>query len=96
MVYTVWAVFGLLILNFLIALSLRFWEGSFDPAFALKYVKDVLYYVLPLNVILSMASIDPTGWILVILFFVFGFFIVVNYVVDIVKLFRQEQSGPPS
>lgn len=88
MIYTMWAVFGLMIIDFLIAFFRRFWEGSFDPAFALGYLKDVLYYVLPLNVILSMTSIDPTGWILVIFYFIGGIAVILKYVLDIIKKFR--------
>lgn len=88
MVYTMWAVFGFMIIDFLIALFRHFWEGNFDPKFVLEYLKDIVFYVLPLNVILSMISIDPTGWILVILFFIGGIAIVLKYILDIIGKFR--------
>ncbi|MBD0381802.1 hypothetical protein [Paenibacillus sedimenti] len=89
MLYTMWAVFGLMIIDFLIAFFKLFWEGAFNPSFVLGYLKDILYYVFPLNVLLSLLSIDPTGWILVIFYFIGGIAIVLKYVVDIIKRFQK-------
>lgn len=83
-----WAVFGLMLIDLLIALFRSFWVGSFDPKVVLSYLKDILYYVLPLNIILSMTSIDPTGWILVVLYFVGGLSVVIKYLLDIKKRFE--------
>ncbi|MGM0880758.1 MAG: hypothetical protein ACQEXQ_06905 [Bacillota bacterium] len=87
MIYTMWAIFGLMILDFIVAFSKSFWEGSFNITF-LDYLKDILFYVLPLNVIISMIPIDPTGWILVILYFVGGISVILKYVLDIKKRFQ--------
>lgn len=83
MLYTLWGVYGLMILNFLIQFIQMFWKGSFDTSFVLDYLKDVVYFVLPLNIILSMLSIDPTGWILVTFFFIGGIAVVIKYLMDI-------------
>ncbi|AJY76948.1 hypothetical protein VN24_23295 [Paenibacillus beijingensis] len=88
MIYTMWAIFGLMIIDFLIAFFRLFWEGSFNPTFVLGYLKDVLYYVLPLNVIISMSPIDPTRWILVIFYFVGGVAVVLKYLMDIKRKFH--------
>ncbi|UUZ94058.1 hypothetical protein LJK87_05370 [Paenibacillus sp. P25] len=92
MLYTMWAVFGLMILDFLIGFLQSFWRGTFDTSF-LSYLKDILYYVLPLNVILSMVSIDPTGWILLSLYFIGGISVALKYILDIVKKFRKPASS---
>lgn len=87
MIYTMWAIFGLMIIDFIIAFSKSFWEGSFNTTF-LGYLKDILYYVLPLNIIISMIPIDPTGWILVIVYFVGGISVILKYVLDIKRRFQ--------
>ena len=48
-IYTLWGIFGFMLIDFLIAFFKSFWEGSFGPTFVLGYLKDVLYYVLPLR-----------------------------------------------
>jgi hypothetical protein len=87
LVYTIWAVFGLMFIDLLIGLFKSFWKGSFDTSFLLDYLKDILYYVFPLTIILDMTSIDPTSWILVVAYFVFGLAIVIKYLKDIIKRF---------
>ncbi|NOV01156.1 hypothetical protein [Paenibacillus planticolens] len=88
MIYTLWAIFGLMIIHFLISFFKSFWEGSFDVTFVLGYLKDVLYYVLPLNVLVNLVSIDPTGWILVIFYFICGIAVILKYLLDIKKIFQ--------
>jgi hypothetical protein len=88
MVYTMWAVFGLMIIDFLIAFFKSFWKGSFGPTIVLDYLKDVLYYVFPLNIIISMIPMDPTGWILVIFYFVGGLAVIIKYIIDIKGKFQ--------
>lgn len=86
-IYTMWAIFGLMIIDFIIAFAKSFWEGTFNTTF-LDYLKDILFYVLPLNVIISMIPIDPTGWILVSLYFIGGISVILKYVLDIKKRFQ--------
>jgi hypothetical protein len=87
MIYTMWAIFGLMTIDFLIVLFRSFWAGSFAPTFVLDYLKDILYYVLPLNILVSMTSLDPTGWILVIWYFIGGLAVIIKYVLDIKSRF---------
>ena len=91
MIYTMWAIFGLMIIDFLIVLFRSFWQGSFDPGFVLGYLKDVLYYILPLNMIVSMTAIDPTGYTLVTFYFIGGIAVIIKYVMDIVRRFRSQE-----
>lgn len=86
--YTMWAVFGFMILDFLTAFIKSFWKGSFGPNLILPYLKDILYYVLPLNILISMFTIDPTGWILLIFYFAGGLAVSVKYIMDLVKKFK--------
>lgn len=88
MMYTMWAIFGLMIIDFLIAFFQSFWKGSFNPTFVLGYLKDVLYYVLPLEIVLSLIPTDPTGWTLVIFYFVGGIAVILKYLLDIKRKFQ--------
>ncbi len=87
MIYTVWAIFGLMIIDFLIVLFQSFWQGSFHPTFILGYLKDILYYILPLNILVSMSSIDPTGYALLVFYFIGGLAVIIKYVLDIKSRF---------
>lgn len=88
MVYTLWGVLGLMSLDLLIQLLKSFWKGSFNLTFVLDYLKDVLYYVMPLTVLLSLFDLDPTGWALVIFYFLGGLAVMVKYVTDIIHRFK--------
>lgn len=88
MVYTLWGVLGLMSLDLLIQLLKSFWKGSFNVTFVLDYLKDVLYYVMPLTVLLSLFDLDPTGWALVIFYFLGGLAVMVKYVTDIIHRFK--------
>jgi hypothetical protein len=88
LVYTLWAVFGLMIIDFLIGFIKSFWKGSLTLTYVLDYLKDVLFYVMPLYIIVTISSIDPTGWILNIFYFIGGIAVSLKYLLDIVKKFK--------
>lgn len=83
-IYMMLAVFGLMIIDFLLAFFKSFWTGTFSPSIVLNYLKDIVYYVLPLNILVSMMSIDPTGWILLIFYFIGGLAVIIKYGIDII------------
>lgn len=91
--YTMWAVLGMMIIDFLTAFIPSFWKGTFDTTF-LPYLKDILYYVLPLNFLLSMVPIDPTEYTLIVLFFMGGASVIIKYVLDIIGRFRRLAEQP--
>lgn len=88
MLYTLWAVFGLMLIDFLIAFVKSFWNGSFSPTLVLEYLKGVLYYVFPLNFLISMFSLDPTGWVLIAFYFIGGIAVSLKYLLDIINRFK--------
>ena len=88
MLYTMWAVFGLMILDLLLGFLKSFWKGTLTSDFILGYLKDLLYYVIPLNYLVYMFPIDPTGWILIAFFFVGGLAVAIKYLLDIIKKFK--------
>ncbi|QHW34702.1 hypothetical protein GZH47_30510 [Paenibacillus rhizovicinus] len=83
-VYTMWGVFVFMILDFVIAFARSFWAGTFDTTF-IGYLKDIVFYVVPLNFILTMTPIDPSHYTLVTLYFIGGASVIIKYVVDIVR-----------
>ncbi|WP_336788802.1 hypothetical protein [Paenibacillus sp. MMO-177] len=85
--YTFWGVFGFMIIDFVIAFSKSFWQGSFKTSF-LPYLKDILFYVYPLYFLLSIVNLDPTEWTLITLFFIGGLSLIVKYVLDIIGRFK--------
>lgn len=87
-IYTMWGIFGLMSIDLLIALFKSFWKGSFNPTLVLDYLKDILYFVFPLNIVISFFEIDPTGWILIIFYFVGGIAIIIKYLTDIINRFK--------
>jgi hypothetical protein len=88
LVYTMMAVFGLMIIDFVIAFIKNFWKGSFNLTFMLDYLKDVLFYVAPLYIIVTLSSIDPTGWIMKVFYIILGIAVSLKYLMDIVKKFK--------
>ncbi len=88
MLYTMWAVLGLMLLDFIVGLVRSVVTKSFSPKMVLEYLKALLYFVFPLLIVLSLMPIDPTGWILVIFYYIGGLAIILNYIVEIVKKWR--------
>jgi hypothetical protein len=88
MLYTIWAVLGFMLLDFVIAFIRSFWKGSFNTSFVLDYLKDILYFIIPLKMIISLFPLDPTGWILVVFYFIAGIAIIIKYIVDIKNKFQ--------
>ncbi|MGG1401562.1 hypothetical protein ABE288_27650 [Bacillus salipaludis] len=83
LLYTMWGVFGLMIIDFLIGFFQSFWKGSFTPSIVINYLKDIIYLVLPLNILISLFPIDPSGWILVTFYFIGGLGVILKYLMDI-------------
>lgn len=82
-IYSLLAVFGIMIIDFLFTFFKSFWAGTFSPTIVLDYLKDIVYYILPLNIIISMMSIDPTGWVLVIFYFIGAIAVILKYLLNI-------------
>ncbi|WP_134699372.1 hypothetical protein [Ammoniphilus sp. YIM 78166] len=84
-----WAVFGSMCLDLVIGFGRSFWAGTFSqiPTMILGYLKDILYFVAPLTVIMTMMTIDPTGWVLLILYYLGSLAVIWNYLVAIKNKF---------
>ncbi len=83
-----WAVMGLMLLDFLIGVFRSLVSKSFSPNMVLDYLKDTLYFVFPLMVLMTLIPIDPTGWILLAFYYIGGLAIVWNYLKSIVNKWK--------
>jgi hypothetical protein len=87
LLYTMMAVLGLMIVDFVIAFFTNLFKGSFNLTFMMDYLKDVLYYVMPLYFIGTMGSHDPTGWVLYTFYYILGIAAALKYLMGIFKRF---------
>lgn len=83
MLYAMWAVLGMMSLDLLVGLYRSLRAGSFSHMPLLGYLQDTLYYVLPLFVLVQLMPLDPTGWIMLIAYYLGAFGVVVKYAGDI-------------
>ena len=70
MLYSLWIVLGLMALNFLTGLYRSLRVGDFSPALILGYLQDLLYYVFPLLLLASISTLDTTGWVVLVGYYV--------------------------
>lgn len=83
-----WAVIGLLLIDFLIAIFRSGANGTFSPNIVIGYLQNFLYHIFPLLVIFYLMPIDPTGWILITFYFISGLALIWHYLVDIKNNWR--------
>lgn len=83
MLYTLWAVLGLMLVDFIIGLFRSIVTKAFTPKIGLDTLKYILYYVFPLVFITSLIPIDPSGWILMVFYYITGLFVIWHYLVSI-------------
>ncbi|MCM2532980.1 hypothetical protein NDK43_12000 [Neobacillus pocheonensis] len=83
-----WAVLGLMLLDFIVGLFKSLVTKSFNLKMVLDYLKDVLYLVFPLVFILNLMPIDPTGWILLVFYYIGGLAVIWNYLSGIINKWR--------
>jgi hypothetical protein len=79
---------GLMMLDFVISLVRSVVTNTFSVAIVLDTLKSVLYMIFPLLFVYSLESIDPTGWVLKIFYYIGGLAIIWNYLVSIVNNWR--------
>lgn len=86
MLYSMWAVLGLMGLSFLMDLFRALKAGGFSHSLILSYLQDMVYYVLPLILLANMQSLDPTGWLLLLGYYIGALGVVLKY---LFSLFRK-------
>lgn len=85
MLYSMLVVLGVMGLSFLFGLYKSLKAGDFSSDLILTYLKDMLYYVFPLFLISNMMSLDPTGFILLIAYYVGALGVVLKYLANFKK-----------
>ncbi|SDN01370.1 hypothetical protein SAMN04487897_101793 [Paenibacillus sp. yr247] len=79
MLYSMLIVLGFMGLNFLFGLYKSLKAGSFSSSPFLAYLRDLLYYVFPLFLLSNMMSLDPTGFLLLIAYYLGALGVVLKY-----------------
>lgn len=79
MLYSLWIVLGFMALDFLVGLFRALLKKTFTPELILSYLKDTLYYVLPLLLLASISALDTTGWIVEVGYYIGALGIVLKY-----------------
>jgi hypothetical protein len=70
-------------LDFLIGFAKSIWNRTFSLQLVLDYLKDMVFFVLPLLILLNLNPLDPTGIVLTVVFYVCGLAIVLHYLFSI-------------
>jgi hypothetical protein len=83
-----WAVLGLMLVDFLIGAFRSLVTKSFTHKLVLGYLSDLLHYVFPLLIIMTLMRLDPTGWILLVVYYISGLAIIWHYLAQIVNKWR--------
>ncbi|EFM12511.1 conserved hypothetical protein [Paenibacillus curdlanolyticus YK9] len=79
MLYALWIVLGFMALDFLVSLYRSLRASDFSPELVLGYLKDMLYYVLPLLLLADISLLDTTGWLVSVLYYVGALGVVLKY-----------------
>jgi hypothetical protein len=85
MLYAMWAVLILMGINLIVGLN--FIVGIFRSfnvgELILSYLHDILHYVFPLFLLANMRSLDPTGWLVLIAYYIGAIGVILKYLTDI-------------
>ncbi|RKD25069.1 hypothetical protein BEP19_04405 [Ammoniphilus oxalaticus] len=87
MLYTMWAIFGLMFIDFLVGFFRSLSSNSFPLNLFLGTLQDILQYVFPLLLIAVLMSLDPTGWVMLIAYYVGGLAVIWKYLSSIKNRF---------
>jgi hypothetical protein len=83
MLYTMWLVLGMMGLKFLMGLYRSLKGSKFSHTLIMSFLQDLLYYILPLFLLANMRSLDPTGFLLLIGYYIGALGVVLKYLADI-------------
>jgi hypothetical protein len=85
MLYGMWLVLGLMALDFLVGLYKSFKTNTFSHTLILGYLQDMLFYIFPLFLLVNIESLDHTGWLITIGYYIGIVGVVLKYLSDIKK-----------
>lgn len=78
-----WVVLGAMALDFLVWLFKALTGGNLSVDPVLGYLRDIVRYIVPLLVLAVLTTIDKTGWIVLVGYYVGALAVVVKYLRDI-------------
>ncbi|RUS47317.1 hypothetical protein [Cohnella sp. AR92] len=78
-----WIVLGAMAVDFLVDMFLVLKGGKLTNEPVLGYLKDIVYGVLPLLVLAGISSMDETGWIVKVGYYLGALAVVIKYLKDI-------------
>lgn len=78
-----WVVMGSMAVDFLVGLYKSLTGGKISHVTVLGYLKDIVFYVLPLFVLAGISAMDTTGWIVLVGYYAGALAVVVKYLTDI-------------
>lgn len=85
MLYSMLVVLGLMGLSFLFGLYKALKAGSFSSSLILSYLQDLLFYVFPLFMLSNMMSLDPTGFLFMVFYYLGALGVALKYLADFKK-----------
>ena len=78
-----WVVLGTMAVDFLIGMYKMMTGGKLSHEIVLGYLKEIVYYVVPLLVLAGVSVMDNTGWIVMTGYYVGAVAVIVKYLMDI-------------
>ncbi|MCM3629653.1 hypothetical protein M3194_20135 [Paenibacillus glycanilyticus] len=78
-----WVVMGSMAANLLVDLFKSVTGGKFSTDFVLGYLKDMVYYVLPLLLLAGLAAMDVTGWVVLVGYYLGALAVLLKYLMDL-------------
>nr|WP_255570794.1 hypothetical protein [Cohnella sp. CFH 77786] len=69
--------------DFLLGLYKALTGGKLSHELVLGYLKDIVYYVLPLLLLAGISVMDATGWIVLVGYYLGALAVIVKYLSDI-------------
>ncbi|WP_248758978.1 hypothetical protein [Paenibacillus sp. ATY16] len=78
-----WVVLGSMGLNLLVDLFKTVTGGKFSLDFVLGYLKDLLYYVMPLLLLAGISLMDVTGWVVLVGYYLGALAVLLKYLMDL-------------
>ncbi|MGZ4106804.1 MAG: hypothetical protein ACXVP5_11330 [Tumebacillaceae bacterium] len=83
MLYTMWAVLGVIGLDFLAGLYRSMMSNSLSLSNLTDFLGSMMTYVLPMMIVAALTALDGTGWLVMVFYYIGGLGIVLKYLVGI-------------
>ncbi|UCZ51425.1 hypothetical protein LGQ02_11070 [Bacillus shivajii] len=85
MLYTFWVVMALIAIDYLAGIYRALRRNNFSLSNLADILTSVLYHVFPLLILASLVSIDPTGLVVLIVYYLAAIGVIFKYLIEIQK-----------